>query len=48
MVGSAGASTESRSTAMAVALGLSLALYVGLNVWFYVYDGFFRYWNYPL
>jgi hypothetical protein len=33
---------------MAVALGLSLALYVGLNVWFYVYDGFFRYWNYPV
>ena len=47
MTGPVDAGIGARSRTMAVLVGLSLALYVGLNVWFY-YDGFFRYWSRPL
>jgi hypothetical protein len=41
------AGTGLRSPRTAVLVGLSLALYVGLNAWFY-YDGFFRHRGAPL
>ena len=47
MSGPADASTGFRSPRTAVLVGLSLALYVGLNAWFY-YDGFFRHGDAPL